>query len=193
MKKFIMLLGPPGSGKGTHSKYIAEYLNLSIISIGKIFRKNIQYKTKLGKKIKKYLNLGKLAPDHVTLSLVKRYVKNNEENNNGFLLDGFPRTSMQAKEMNQFINKNKKYILKLVLEINVPYKELLFRLKKRFILENRNDDNELIAKSRLNSYTKDSNLLLNFYKKSNILRIVNGNGSIKDVKKKIFCIIDKCF
>src|SRR3989344_6714632 len=161
----IIILGPTGTGKSTQAKFIAKLLNLRHIEVGKEFRK-------LAKNnifIKNLLKEGKLIPDNITITLVNKLTRNNEN----FILDGFPRTLKQAKMF--------KLRLNFVLFLKTSKKELI----KRLVLRKREDDTKKNIEERYNLYLKKTLPVLNYYKKKGILININGNPAIKEVGKEI--------
>ncbi|OOB75451.1 adenylate kinase, partial [Clostridium haemolyticum] len=125
----MILLGPPGAGKGTQAKLISEKYSIPHISTGDIFRKNISEKTPLGVKAKEYMDKGQLVPDELTIDLVNDRLTH-EDCKTGFLLDGFPRTVKQAEALENFLNKNNQS-LDTALLINVPSSFILERMTGR--------------------------------------------------------------
>lgn len=201
----LILLGAPGSGKGTQASLIAEKYNLPHISTGDIFRQNIKNETPLGVKVKEIMNTGNLCPDDLTIELVKDRLSN-EDCKNGYMLDGFPRNLTQAEALNKFAEPD------VVIDIDVDLKKIEHRLVGRrscpkcsgsfhidFIgntdicpdcgakLIIRKDDNVETVKERLSVYQSQTAPLIDFYKKQNKLRVVNGDQAIDDV----FCEIKK--
>ncbi|MGH4117513.1 adenylate kinase [Clostridium sp.] len=211
----IILLGAPGAGKGTQAKLICEKYNITHLSTGDIFRMNILNKTPLGIEAKKYIDRGQLVPDELTIQVIKdRLIK--DDCNDGFLLDGFPRTVFQAEELGKFlqsINSN----LDFVLLIDVPNEFIIERNIGRRIcascgasyhikfnppkqlgscdfcggrLIQRNDDNEKTVKERLIVYTNQTHPLIDYYKTNLSLSIVDGRDDILTVSKNIHSILD---
>lgn len=125
----IVLLGPPGAGKGTQAKQISNRYNIPHISTGDMFRKNISEKTDLGLKAQGYINKGMLVPDELTIDIVKDRL-GNDDCKNGFLLDGFPRTVKQAESLDLFLNE-KGHKIDSALLIKVPESSILDRMTGR--------------------------------------------------------------
>ena len=202
----IILLGPPGAGKGTQAKFISEEYSIPHISTGDIFRKNISDKTPLGIEAKEYLDKGQLVPDEVTINIVKDRLSM-DDCKNGFLLDGFPRTVYQAEALDSFLNENDNKI-DVVLLIDVP-KELIFdrmtgrricpscgasyhvkfnppKLKGKCDVCNndiiqRKDDTESTVKDRLDVYEKQTEPLISYYKEQGVISTIDGSGEIEQV------------
>ena len=212
----VILLGPPGAGKGTQAKLISEKFSIPHISTGDIFRANIKEKTPLGIEAKRYIDNGKLVPDEVTIGIVKdRLTK--DDCDNGFLLDGFPRTVAQAEALDEFlkgINKD----LDVALLIKVPEEFILERMTGRRVctscgasyhirfnppkiegkcdicdneLIQRKDDTEATVKERLEVYSKQTYPLINYYKDNGIISEVNGTESIDEVFGNISNILGR--
>lgn len=202
----IILLGPPGAGKGTQAKLISEKYNIPHISTGDIFRKNISEKTPLGIEAKRYIDNGQLVPDEVTIGIVKDRLSM-DDCDNGFLLDGFPRTAMQADALDSFLNDNGQKIDTALL-IDVPKEFILERMTGRRVcpscgasyhikfnppkvemkcdicnnsLIQRKDDTESTVKDRLDVYDKQTQPLIQYYKEQSKLSTVVGTGEINEV------------
>ena len=210
----IILLGPPGAGKGTQAKLISEKYVIPHISTGDIFRKNITEKTPLGIEAKRYIDNGQLVPDDVTIGIVKDRL-GMSDCKNGFLLDGFPRTAMQAEALDSFLSNNGQKI-DTVLLIDVPREFILERMTGRRVcpkcgasyhvkfnpskvegkcdvcdnsLIQRKDDTESTVKERLDVYDKQTQPLIQYYKEQNKLSIVDGTGEINEVFENISSIL----
>ncbi|ABS35316.1 adenylate kinase [Clostridium botulinum] len=212
----IILLGPPGAGKGTQAKLISEEFSIPHISTGDIFRANIKEKTPLGIEAKRYIDNGQLVPDEVTIGIVKdRLTK--DDCDNGFLLDGFPRTVAQAEALDEFLKGINKE-LDVALLIKVPEEFILERMTGRRVctscgasyhirfnppkiegkcdicdneLIQRKDDTEATVKERLEVYSKQTYPLINYYKDNGIISEVNGTESINEVFGNISNILGR--
>lgn len=206
----IILLGPPGAGKGTQAKFISEEYSIPHISTGDIFRKNISEETPLGIEAKKYLDNGQLVPDEVTIDIVKDTL-GKDDCKRGFLLDGFPRTVNQAEALDLFL-KDKGQKIDVALLIDVPKELILERMTGRRVCSScgasyhvkfnptkvkgkcdvchseviqRKDDMESTVKDRLSVYDKQTQPLIGYYKKQNKLSIIDGTGEIKKVFQRV--------
>ncbi len=172
----IILVGPPGSGKGTQAQSIAEHLKIPHISTGDIFRENIKDETELGKLAKSYMDKGNLVPDEVTIDMVQDRLEK-EDCKIGYLLDGFPRTIAQA----EMLDKNQK--IDLVINIEVPDDTCVQRIIGRGKESGgaRADDNEDTAKERLKVYHQQTEPIIEHYKSQNKVSDIDGTKSIEDV------------
>ena len=199
---YIIMLGAPGSGKGTLAKELSKEYSLVHISTGDIFRENIKNETELGKKANEYISKGQLVPDELTIDLAKNRLSQDDVKN-GAILDGFPRTAHQAEELEKFIKNNNQMDTVAVL-LDIPDEDLVKRVVNRVIcsnkscgaiyntefrkpkvdgicdicgskLEKRADDNEKTVRDRLNVYHNNSKEIIEYYNKENVLFILNPN------------------
>ena len=187
----IILFGPPGAGKGTQAKFIIDKYNMVQISTGDMLRKAVKSGSELGNKVKVIMDKGDLVSDEIIMSIISERVID-EDCKQGFILDGFPRTLNQAKELDKMlVDKNLK--IDHVIEILVDEDLLISRIKKRASNDKivRNDDNQEVLKNRIIIYKKDTIPVLKYYKNLNRLRQVNGMQSIKSVSNDIQGIIEK--
>ena len=169
----IVLLGPPGAGKGTQAVKLADKLGVPQISTGDLFRHNISTGTELGVKAKAYLDAGDLVPAELTTALVDDRL-NDDDVTTGFILDGFPRSVEQADALGQMLAK-RGLKLDAVLEFRVPEDELVDRLKGR----GRADDTEDVIRNRMKVYRDETAPLLDFYQAD--LKTVDAVGSLDEV------------
>ena len=169
----IVLLGPPGAGKGTQAVKIAEKLGVPQISTGDLFRHNISTGTPLGLEAKKYLDAGDLVPASLTNALVDDRL-NDSDVTGGFILDGFPRTVEQAEALHDMLQR-RNLILDAVLEFRVPEEELVARLAGR----GRADDTEDVIRNRFRVYRDETAPLLDYY--AHELKTVDAVGSFDEV------------
>lgn len=184
----FIIFGPPGSGKGTQATKIAEKYNLTHISTGDIFRKNIREKTELGIKVKNIIESGELVPDELLIDIMDDAMSL-FSGNKGFVFDGFPRTCQQARDMDSLLAK-KDNTVSLVLALDVNGDEIIGRLLKRAELEGRKDDTKEVIENRLSVYNNQTTPLINFYKEQNKFTSINGIGSIDEIFNTICSEID---
>ena len=210
----IVLLGPPGAGKGTQAKSISNRYSIPHISTGDIFRKNISEETPLGIEAKTYIDNGQLVPDEVTINMVKDRLTW-EDCKNGYLLDGFPRTVAQAEALEGFLaDRNEK--LDTALSIEVPSSFILERMTGRRVcpscgasyhvkfnpptkagvcdvcgsdIVQRKDDTEETVSERLEVYERQTQPLIDFYNNKNLLSTVDGTKAINEVFESICSIL----
>lgn len=169
----VVLLGPPGAGKGTQAQKLSEKLGIPHISTGELFRSNIENGTKLGLEAKRYLDAGDLVPSELTNQLVDDRLSDPDAAN-GFILDGFPRSTQQAKALHDMLGRRGTDI-DAVLEFRVSQEELLERLKAR----GRADDTDEVILNRMKIYRDETAPLLEYY--SDQLKTVDAVGTMDEV------------
>jgi adenylate kinase len=179
----LVILGPPGAGKGTQAKRIAERVGIPAISTGDIFRKNIADRTELGVLVDEIVKSGKYVPDEVTNDLVRNRVAESDCEP-GFLLDGYPRTTAQVDELDSML-RNMGCELDAVLELTVDTDEVVERLLKRAETEGRADDTEDVVRHRLDVYFEQTAPLVDVYSDRRLLLKVDGMGEIDDVTSRL--------
>lgn len=179
----LLIMGPPGSGKGTQAARIADKMAIPAISTGDIFRYNVKELTELGKEAKRYLDAGDFVPDDVTNRMVKDRL-NQSDVANGFLLDGYPRTTGQVEALEKILQE-KDEALTAVLVLEVPDEEILERLLARAATEGRSDDSEEVIKHRLELYHQETADLIESYVDRGIVGRVDGTGAIDDVTERL--------
>lgn len=177
----IVIFGPPGAGKGTQAKLISEEYDIPHLSTGEIFRSAIKNETELGKEVKSILDVGELVPDEKVVALVKKKLKESAYED-GYVLDGFPRTVPQAEAFDRMLEEKGKK-LDAFLQLEVPEEELVKRILSRG--EGRSDDTPQKIKNRLNIYHKETQPVLNYYKERDVVKKVNGVGSIEEIFERI--------
>ena len=184
----VILLGPPGAGKGTQAARIAERLGIPAISTGDIFRANMAEGTEIGKQAQAYMDRGEFVPDSVTNTMVKARLAAPDAAN-GFLLDGYPRSLEQAHVLRDMLLDLGKAI-DVVLEIQVDEDEVVERMLKRAQEQHRTDDTEPVMRHRLEVYHQQTLPVATYYVDQDLLEVVDGSGSIDDVTARIFAILD---
>ena len=175
----LLILGPPGAGKGTQASRIAERFGVPAISTGDIFRANIKGGTPLGKKVQDILAAGQYVPDEVTNEIVADRLAQ-EDAQGGFLLDGYPRTPAQVEALDGMLADAGQQ-LDAVLELTVPTDEVVQRLLKRAQIEGRADDTEDVIRERMAVYTRETQPLSDTYAARGLLREVDGTGDMDQV------------
>ena len=184
----LIIFGPPGAGKGTQSNYIANKYNLYQLSTGELLRNEIKNKTELGSKISSIINSGELVSDEIVSNLIEKFISNNNYKNK-IIFDGYPRTLSQAKNLDNLLNKYKQKI-DIVLKLSVNLETVKKRILERQTQENRADDSEEIAIKRFKTYEKSSEPVLDYYKQSNLLKVVNGEAEISKINSEISLLIE---
>lgn len=179
----MLIMGPPGSGKGTQASRIADKLGIVAISTGDIFRYNVKEMTPLGKEAKAYMDQGEFVPDEVTNRMVADRIRQSDVEH-GFLLDGYPRTSGQVEALDGFLAEDGQS-LNVVIELTVPDEELVTRLLGRAESEGRADDTEEIIKRRLELYHRETESIIGSYVSRGIVARVDGTGQIDDITESL--------
>ncbi|MGY1916110.1 adenylate kinase [Blastococcus sp. SYSU DS0973] len=180
----VVLLGPPGAGKGTQAQFIAGELGVPAISTGDIFRANVSGQTELGQKAKVYMDAGDLVPDEITVAMVRDRLAE-EDARAGFLLDGFPRTISQAEQLRASLAELG-HGLDRVLELVVDEEELVRRLSGRRMLVDgqmvqRDDDKPETVRHRLKVYREQTAPLSGFYEDQGLLARIDAIGAVEEV------------
>ena len=177
----VILMGPPGAGKGTQGEILATEWQVPRIAPGDIFRAEIKQGTALGLKVKSYSDSGRLVPDSVVIEVIESRLRQ-PDTQSGWLLDGFPRTVAQAEALDVLLKElNQPY--DSVINLDVPDQFLIDRLKARAIDQGRADDTEEVIKNRLEEYNAKTRPLLEFY--GNKVKQIDGTPSMSEVTKAI--------
>lgn len=210
----LILLGPPGAGKGTQAKLLAEKFNIQQISTGDILRQAVKNKTKMGLKAKSYMDQGKLVPDNVVIGIIKDRL-DNADCSKGFILDGFPRTIQQAESLSQAL-KQMEIDIDHLIDIEIDFDYLIQRLTGRWTcrecgegyhkmsnppkkkgvcdkcdgeLYQRDDDKEETIQKRFEVYRKETEPLKDYYQKNGKLNAIKGDGGIQEIFSRITNLI----
>ena len=210
MTRFIVLLGPPGAGKGTQAERIIKNLGIAHISSGNLFRENLEKETDLGRLAKSYMDKGELVPDNVTIAMVRERLTK-PDCQAGALLDGFPRTPAQAEALDKILAENNDRIL-CVPYIKVPKDLSIERLSGRWTckkaghvyhekynppkkkgicdidgspLYQREDDKRKTVEQRIRVYSEQTAPLIDYYKRNGLLRTIDGTKEIDEVTERI--------
>jgi len=185
----IALFGPPGAGKGTQSKLLVEKYNLAYISTGDILRQEITEGTDLGMQARDIIKKGGLVPDEIIVQIIEERINTNNEAN-GFLFDGFPRTTVQAYILEGLLLKMNTS-LHCMLSLEVPNNQLRKRLLDRAQKENRSDDTQEVIELRLQEYEDKTTPVINFYKEKEIYHSIDGIGEIHDIFNRLTSCVDQ--
>lgn len=210
----LILLGPPGAGKGTQGELLVEYFGVPKLSMGDILRTAVRDATVEGKEAKSYMDKGELVPDDLIIKIMRERL-NNTDCKNGFVLDGFPRTTAQAEALDLLL-RNIGLALDGVVEIKVSFNELLLRLIKRRscrncqavyhlvfqapkkegkcdkcggLLYQRDDDKEEVIQRRYEVYERETRPLSDYYSKCGLLKVIDGSGTAKEIFLLILSIL----
>jgi len=210
----IVIFGPPGAGKGTQSKFIVKKYNLFQLSTGELLRNEIINKTDLGFKVSSIMNRGNLVSDNIVSDLIEKFISDRKYSNR-LIFDGYPRNKIQAENLNVLLNKNNQKIdlvLKLSVSLDVIKKRIIGRsvcsicgkIYNEFFnpapiksdccaskyLQKRSDDTLDIAISRFETYEISIKPVIDFYKESKLLKVVNGETPISEITDEISGLID---
>jgi adenylate kinase len=210
----LVIFGPPGAGKGTQSDFIVKKFKLFQISTGELLRSEIKNKSELGINISTTMNSGQLVSDEIVGNLIKKFVSNIKYKNR-FIFDGFPRNILQAENLNHILKQYDQKI-SLVLKLSVSLELIKKRISGRSVcslcgkiyneffnpapinsdccaskyLQKRSDDTLDIAVKRYQTYEKNIEPLINFYKKFNLLKVINGEATIPEINDEISYLLE---
>jgi adenylate kinase len=210
MRTHIVLLGPPGAGKGTQGQFISKNLNIPFISSGDALREELGNNTDIGSKFRKYINAGLLVPDEIVEEFIGKLL-DRYDLNDGFIFDGFPRTVHQADFIIEYLKK-KNLSIDVVIYLSIKDEEIIKRISGRRICPNcgavyniyfnppkfdnkcdlcgveliyREDDKEEVVRERINVYKKETHPLINYFKEKGLLEEVEASGTVKEVQNRI--------
>jgi adenylate kinase len=184
----LIIMGPPGAGKGTQAKFIAEHFKIPAISTGDIFRANVSEGTELGIEAKRYMDAGEYVPDEVTNLMVRNRI-DEPDAEPGFLLDGYPRTLAQVEELDGMVEFTG-HRLDAAVVLTVDSEEIVQRLLQRAEVEGRADDTEEVIRRRQEIYREQTEPLIDVYRDRGLLVEVDGMGEVDQVTKRIFEALD---
>ena len=210
----LLLIGPPGGGKGTQAKFLIDHFSIPQISTGDMLRENVRSETSLGEEAGKFMNKGKLVPDSVILDMMKKRLAK-QDCNNGYILDGFPRTIPQAEGLDILL-KNLNQKLDHVMVMDVPDNLIITRLSNRRSCKKcgqvynllfeppnnagkcnncnkelylRSDDNPATIQQRLNVYHKQTEPVIKYFSDQGLTKIIDSKGTIDEIRLEILQII----
>lgn len=184
----LIMMGPPGAGKGTQAKFVAEHFKIPAISTGDIFRANVSRGTPLGIEAERYMDAGDYVPDQVTNLMVRSRI-DEPDAVSGFLLDGYPRTLAQVKELDGMIQFTG-HELDAVVVLTVDEEEIVQRLLQRAQTEGRADDTEEVIRRRQEVYAEQTEPLIGVYRARHLIVELDGMGEVDEVTQRIFDALD---
>lgn len=187
--KYFIIFGPPGAGKGTQAAPVAEHYNLKHISTGELLRAEISEGTPLGLQAKALIEDGKLVPDEVVEGMIAQAFGKYRDVD-GFLLDGFPRTLTQAIELDEMLEARDEGV-NAVISLMIPDSVVKERIAHRALLENRLDDaSDAVVENRIQTYHRQTEPLIDFYKEKGVYHEVDSIGTIEEVAARIRTLMD---
>ena len=183
----LLIMGPPGAGKGTQAAIIGEHYGVPAISTGNIFRVAITNRTRLGERIKRIIADGGYVPDSLSVQVVVDRLEE-EDAKGGWLLDGFPRTLGQVEALDQELDAHG-FTLKAVVSLTADEEAIVERMLKRAEIEGRPDDNEETIRTRMQVYHEQTDPLLDVYRERGLLLEVDGMGTVDEVSKRVLAAL----
>jgi adenylate kinase len=184
----LLIMGPPGAGKGTQATRIAEHYRIPAISTGDIFRAMKHADTPLARQVREIMESGGYVSDEITNEIVKDRLAR-PDCQQGFLLDGYPRTLQQVQTLDDYLAETNRP-LDAVISLLADTDEVVLRLLKRAAIDGRSDDNEETIRVRLQVYAEQTEPLLDVYRSRGVLVEVNGLGEIEEVSERVFAALD---
>ena len=183
----LLIMGPPGVGKGTQANRIKDKLQILHLSTGDILRAEVEAKSAIGMDAKLYMDFGRLVPDHILIEIVKERISR-PDCENGYLLDGFPRTPPQAEGLEEMMHSIG-HDLECALSLTADEDEMVDRLVKRGEKSGRSDDTPEVIRNRQKIYWEQTAPLLDFYRGKGILKEVDGLGEIPEITERILNVL----
>lgn len=184
----LILLGPPGSGKGTQAKFIVEKYRLIHMSTGDMLRSEIKVQSPLGKEVESIINSGSLVSDRIVFQLIRNRVQANPHAR-GFIYDGFPRTTEQAAALDEYLSSTG-HAVNLILALCVPDGTVEERMQKRALIEHRQDETNLeTIRHRIATYHKQTEPLLDYYRKQEKCVEVDGSQTLEQVNDSVYKVL----
>jgi len=184
----MLIVGPPGVGKGTQAALIAQRYGIPAISTGDIFRANIANETELGLRVKAIVDAGDYVPDELTNALITDRL-DEADADGGFLLDGYPRTTEQVAFLDRLLASHG-HALDVVVRLIADQDEIVRRLRKRALEQGRTDDSEEAIRHRQEVYARETGPLVDAYRDGGLLIEIDGLGSVDEVTSRVFAALD---
>jgi adenylate kinase len=187
MSAYLVMLGPPGAGKGTQAARLAERLGIPAISTGDIFRSHVEGRTGLGDLARRYMDAGEYVPDDITNAMVRDRL-NRRDALDGFILDGYPRTVEQVEALDQMLRDQGRG-LDAVVELTADHDEVVERMLLRAQTAGRKDDTEVVIRRRLEVYAEQTEPLTRIYRERGLLVQVDGMGEVDEVTDRMLAAL----
>lgn len=186
----VVIFGAPGSGKGTQSEFIANKYGLKHLSTGDLLRSEMGTGSELGKNIESYISQGNLVPDELIIDMLGK-VLDKEKNMSGYIFDGFPRTTEQAKALKKML-KTREMKISVVIDLEVDDEELIKRLLYRGLTSGRSDDNYETIQHRIQVYNTKTAPVKDYYRQEGLAVEIQGKGELNEIFTRICNTIDTC-